>query len=76
MDTRNLTRADIRYIDELCLDEGAVDAGEGLEHALEQFAAQHGIDPQPGEIYHPTYLECVEISRLAVDSILRGMRDA
>ena len=75
MDTRNLTRADIRYIDELCLDEGAVDAGEGLESALEQFAAQHGIDPQPNEIYKPTADECAEIARLAVDSILGGIRD-
>ncbi|HET7596023.1 MAG TPA: hypothetical protein VFK15_03765 [Burkholderiales bacterium] len=76
MDTRNLTRADIRYIDELCLDEGAVDAGDGLENALEQFSAHHGINPQPGEIYKPTADECAEIARLAVDSILGGTCDA
>jgi hypothetical protein len=75
MDTRNLTLDDIRYIDELCLDANAMDAGGGLERALDSFAERHGIELAPGEIYHPTYPECVEISRLAVESILGGIRD-
>lgn len=69
MDTRNLTRADIRYIDELCLDDDAVDAGGGLERALARFAERYGIELAPGEIYTPSQDECHEIARLTVNEI-------
>lgn len=69
MDTRNLTRADIRYIDELCEDDRAFDAGSALDSALEIFGARHGIELGPDEIYEPDQAQCNEIARLAVNII-------
>lgn len=71
MDSRNLTRADCRYIDELCADNGAIDMGSGLDYALERFGDQHDLALSPDEIYHPTQAESEEIARIASDYIRR-----
>lgn len=70
MNTTNLTREDIRYLDELCADDNAIDAGSGLDSALETFADHYGIELAEGEIYAPTNAECDTIKKLAVNAIV------